>query len=900
MARAVAKVSIHQKGGSANIEYIGRYQELSDLERAPELGISVSERLEEQATQPLLEMLKATSYGSAFAGTQDRDDDPIWTWNTPQFVTGDTYGIEESKQSQTNPEKGAQTSPVSPVRSSSQPERASRLSIDEKRENAISYFSVLAELEERKGGVTHFRIILTVGPEVTNRQIKAMVNAFLGENFSLATAMIAIHRDTGHTHVHIYVHARQLDNKRINLGQRYFKLDESWMKICSEHLRDSEIYDRHVALKRVTLDWKEQAEVARSKGEPIPPKDDRWSDHHETILRFQPWDDKWCGRLIAQTKVAEKRVEFLIVTKAAKEEIEAAKSEAVWRRERLETAAEKRRENARSEAKRLIPAEIITVSEAREMAMFERVIAQKSREIQQEVPSTVATPALRESQSVISKQGNLFDQSPSVQVSPSITEQGHYHKDESKPSIEIPKKATKKTKQRMRSSEQQMAFDLESDTSTVIAPNPATQSQSITTVIPPESTRVKPSGMLADDALSRLIVNAELAEVRATVLRAEEAQLNEIPHLWLSPSQDTCLRDIEALIRVNSRAENVESLAGSKEAIQQEIAVERIAVRERRSNAEIEAKDLQEHLSQEKAVREKLDLPMPHIEWMEEDILELATSAESARAPHLFKRIYEIERDRLLRDSQSDPDKIGLRLFEAKYIGLELKAEIELDRSEHALARAMQHPGKLLLPMVDGNGRDTAVSLEQMQPQKGIKGLFKRVTESSEDRQFRHRLEEAKDSYLNYLKKRCEANKAYHETACEIADECRKRSRELGFIRQAPPDVSSEELLRIEKYANQGTSERSGYWRSLCAEARILLELKANGGRVTPIVPDPPPQRYIVPKELQEARDRLNKEWQRNLEDKIRERKNTPTRPELVRLERDRSSRQRGGGGRQR
>ena len=52
-----------------------------------------------------------------------------------------------------------------------------------------------------------------------------MSNAFLRENFPLCPAFVAIHDDTEHRHAHIYVHARQLDDRKTNLGQDYFQYD---------------------------------------------------------------------------------------------------------------------------------------------------------------------------------------------------------------------------------------------------------------------------------------------------------------------------------------------------------------------------------------------------------------------------------------------------------------------------------------------------------------------------------------------------------------------------------------------------------------------------------------------------------------------------------------------------
>jgi hypothetical protein len=308
------------------------------------------------------------------------DDDPVWTWNAPAYVTGDSYGVAKGDPLQVALENlPAPTLTPSDMGMKPAEQGGFDFSVEEKRERGIAHFSVLADLEELKGGPTHFRIILSLGPEVSNREMKALVNAFLGENFPKSPAFVAIHRDTEHTHAHLYVHTRQLDGSRIDLGQKYFHLDESWMRICAERLEDKDILDRHMELKAETLAWKEQAKKARDEGQPLPPKPDRHGDHKDTGLTFQPWDDRWCGRIQAQTRVAEAKLRYLEATGARDEEVAAARGEAERLRGRLD-AAESRRSEGRSEIKSQMPAEVITISEARELRVYEREIERSRAE----------------------------------------------------------------------------------------------------------------------------------------------------------------------------------------------------------------------------------------------------------------------------------------------------------------------------------------------------------------------------------------------------------------------------------------------------------------------------------------------------------------------------------------
>jgi hypothetical protein len=391
-------------------------------ERAPVEGREAAQT----TRQPSLdEMREGESRASGSA--RERDDDPVWTWNAPAYVTGDTYGNCEG-----DPLQVALENLPAPALTPSQMGLGSDqggfdFSVEEKRERAIAHFSVLADLEELKGGVTHFRIILSVGPEVSNQELKALVNAFLGENFPLNPAFVAIHRDTQHTHAHVHVHVRQLDDKRIALGQDYFRLDESWMRICSERLGDQEILDRHLELKAETLLWKKLAEQAREDGRTLPPKPDRWSDHKDTELSLRPWNDQWCGRIQAQTRVAEAKVHYLMATDAGKVKVTAAREEAEGLREKLD-AAEKRRSESRSEAKSRLPAEVVTISEARELLVYEREIqSSRTEKVTRPERPTPARPAeqrvLQFEQPRAAQVSQLnfgFDAPPKTQLTPKV------------------------------------------------------------------------------------------------------------------------------------------------------------------------------------------------------------------------------------------------------------------------------------------------------------------------------------------------------------------------------------------------------------------------------------------------------------------------------------------------
>src|SRR5262249_56020844 len=102
-----------------------------------------------------------------------------------------------------------------------------KLPLEEKVENVKVYFASLEDYEKRKGGRTHYRIVLSFDVPANNRQIRELTNAFLEQTFPKAIAFGAIHRDTEHPHVHLYLNSRQFDGRRIQLKNNECKtIDE--------------------------------------------------------------------------------------------------------------------------------------------------------------------------------------------------------------------------------------------------------------------------------------------------------------------------------------------------------------------------------------------------------------------------------------------------------------------------------------------------------------------------------------------------------------------------------------------------------------------------------------------------------------------------------------------------
>jgi hypothetical protein len=85
----------------------------------------------------------------------------------------------------------------------------------------------------------------------------SMAAQFLKENFPHARAAISCHRDTEHTHCHIWLDARQLDDRKIQLSNHiYERLDERWARIYGKQYGEKYETD-HIEKKEATRVFKQ-------------------------------------------------------------------------------------------------------------------------------------------------------------------------------------------------------------------------------------------------------------------------------------------------------------------------------------------------------------------------------------------------------------------------------------------------------------------------------------------------------------------------------------------------------------------------------------------------------------------------------------------------------------------
>jgi hypothetical protein len=328
MAAAFAKLKVGRSGlGAAHASYITRMSALDPdhRDRDQSAGKTLAEDLDDRAIGPEAEI----------------DADPIWTWNVPTYITGDTYSVRSQAQKKATKQPQAR-----------EPNRAEpRMDLKEKIDNARFYFGSREEFEKAKGGRTHYRMILSFDVPATNTQIRELSNEFLEQTFPKAMALAAIHRDTEHPHVHIYIHARQIDGRKVQLrNDQYRTIDEKWSKIYGEFAGDRSVHADHIRKKEETRDWKRAAAIAYRNGQPIPPKPERDEDRREHLAEQRlsaqrsaardrgqqlgsrppaepvkrPRSEKETARLIAKDHLATEHLAHLMRTDASGKEIQAA------------------------------------------------------------------------------------------------------------------------------------------------------------------------------------------------------------------------------------------------------------------------------------------------------------------------------------------------------------------------------------------------------------------------------------------------------------------------------------------------------------------------------------------------------------------------------------------------
>jgi hypothetical protein len=116
---------------------------------------------------------------------------------------------------------------------------------------------------------THYRLVVSFDRKEKTDKAQELAAEFLRENFAKARAVAAVHQDTDHTHVHVWIDARQTDGKKIDLDNKKFKsIDEKWSRIYAKEY-GAEYEHQHTLKKLETREYKRAKAQGKQVAKPI-------------------------------------------------------------------------------------------------------------------------------------------------------------------------------------------------------------------------------------------------------------------------------------------------------------------------------------------------------------------------------------------------------------------------------------------------------------------------------------------------------------------------------------------------------------------------------------------------------------------------------------------------------
>lgn len=127
---------------------------------------------------------------------------------------------------------------------------------------------------------THYVSLISPDRDIPNREFKQLVLAIICERWPECRVIAYIHRDTDNTHLHIWISAEQIDNRKISIGEekqpdgrvvdKYRSIDEDVALAFSRFFNEPAIYEEHIAKKQEWNNWKERFKESQRTNERPP------------------------------------------------------------------------------------------------------------------------------------------------------------------------------------------------------------------------------------------------------------------------------------------------------------------------------------------------------------------------------------------------------------------------------------------------------------------------------------------------------------------------------------------------------------------------------------------------------------------------------------------------------
>jgi hypothetical protein len=170
----------------------------------------------------------------------------------------------------------------------------------ERRDHLVEYCRQQEDDElqrPRRGGGetrTHYRLVLSFEDQVDTRAAWELADDYLEQTFPDARALAAVHQDTEHTHVHVHLQARDIDDHKLHFDRHaYERLDEAWAQVYAREYGHEKL-EEHLERKAETQEWKADYARAIEEGRELPPAPER-AGHTWTREETTRWEERHYG-----------------------------------------------------------------------------------------------------------------------------------------------------------------------------------------------------------------------------------------------------------------------------------------------------------------------------------------------------------------------------------------------------------------------------------------------------------------------------------------------------------------------------------------------------------------------------------------------------------------------------
>src|SRR5919202_1379233 len=103
---------------------------------------------------------------------------------------------------------------------------------------------------------THYRGVLSFEGKVETEQARELAAAYLEQTFPTARALAAVHQDTEHTHVHLHLQARDVQDRKLHFAHAHYqRLDRVWAELYARAFGPEKLTE-HERKKAETRAWK--------------------------------------------------------------------------------------------------------------------------------------------------------------------------------------------------------------------------------------------------------------------------------------------------------------------------------------------------------------------------------------------------------------------------------------------------------------------------------------------------------------------------------------------------------------------------------------------------------------------------------------------------------------------